>query len=274
MLERGKILEKSYIERFVAFLGEHAWTSSLTPILRSFLESKHDENDIDTLITAITKKVETVLRDSIKEYQSSATESDLVGIALLDLAVNCHLIRSKEEPLYHTIYWVLKKPRNTSHHKFKMYPLKQLELILLQTDEAIEELRGLIKSEYVATSRIFVDPETSKIKIKAKVFLPDRTAVPDSRKVMANLLFSDKTSVPLELRPETDGYRHAEYDYRGNSAGTLQVTYVAVEGTNRVFAQSEATLVIPWVSGKCPKCGNAIYFGHSRCSNCGETLYV
>jgi hypothetical protein len=272
--KRRNTLEKSYIERFVTFLGEHTWHSSLTPMLTSFLDGNHDENAIDRLITAVTKKIETVLRDSIKEYQGSARESDLVGTALLNQAVDCHLIESKEEPLYHTIYWVLKKPRNTSHHRFKMYPLKQLELILLQADEAIDELRNRIRPEYDAASHIVIDPQETTIKIKAKVFSPTKKVVPDEQKVEANLQFSNGRVVPLELRPQQDGYRHNEYDYRGNSAGTLTVAYSVLEGSKRSFVQVNSTLVIPWTSAICSKCGKEIQWGQGRCSNCGETLYV
>lgn len=267
-------MERNYIERFAVFLGEHIWNNSLAQILTSFLGSRHDESDIDTLIMAITKKVETVLRDSIREHQGSSKESDRVGIALLNYAVDCHLISSKEEPLYHTIYWVLKEPRNASHHKFKMYPLKQLELILLQTDEAIDELRNRLRSEYEAKSRIILDPKGTKIKIKAKMFSPDKIAIPDDRKVEANLQFYDEKIVPLELRPQADGYRYAEYDYRGNSAGTLRVTYSVIERSKHIIAQGEHTLVVPYINDKCPKCGGEVQLGQGRCPSCGNMLYL
>ena len=266
-------LDENYIEKFLTFLSEHNWHNSLTPILTSFLESRHNENDIDSLIGAVTKKVETVLRDSIKEYQGSAKESDLVGIGLLNCAISCHLIRS-EEPLYHTIYWILRKPRNTSHHRFKMYPLKQLELILLQADEAIDELRNKMKAEYDAACRIIIDPQATTIKIRAKLFSPTKNVVPDDQKVEAILKFSDGNVKPLELRPQKDGYRYNEYDYRGNSAGTISITYNVIEGSRRYFAETGSALVIPWPSGICPKCGKEIRWGQSRCMNCGEIPYV
>lgn len=266
-------MEENYIEKFIAFLSEHNWQNSLTPILASFLESRHDENDIDSLIAAVTKKVETVLRDSIKEYQGSARESDLVGIALLNYAIGCHLIGGKE-PLCHIIYWILKKPRNTSHHRFKIYPLKQLELILLLADEAIDELRNKTKAGYDAGSRIIVDPQASTIKIRAKLFSPTKNVVPDDQKVEANLKFSDGNIKALELRPQKDGYRYNEYDYRGNSAGPLTITYSVFDGSRPSFAEMGSALVIPCLSGKCPKCGKDIRYGQGRCMNCGEIPYV
>ena len=79
---------------------------------------------------------------------------------------------------------------------------------------------------------------------------------------------------PLELRPQKDGYRYNEYDYRGNSAGTLTISYSVFEGSRRFFAQMGSALVIPWPSGKCPKCGKDVREELGRCMNCVEILYV
>jgi hypothetical protein len=98
--------------------------------------------------------------------------------------------------------------------------------------------------------------------------------VPDDQKVEANLKFSDGNIKALDLRPQKDGYRYNEYDYRGNSAGSLTITYSVFDGSRRSFAEMGSALVIPWPSGKCPKCGKDIRYGQGRCMNCGEIPYV
>lgn len=265
---------QSYITRFHTFLSEVNWHEALIPIITTFLESRHIETDIDNLLMQATKKVEMILRNSIQQLQGSSERLKVGGIKLLDYAVHYHLIKNKEDPLYSLIYWILKEPRNTSHHTFKIHPFNELVLIVLQVDKAIRELTNRLKSNYDARMRITVDPEKTKIKIRTKVFRPNKTVLPDTEKVEAHMRYSNGRIVTLDLKPNGNGYRYGEYDYRGNAAGTISLNYRGINGNKRFLTSSASTVTIFPIDRRCPECGKEIEYGKGTCQNCGTRIYI
>jgi len=267
--------ELEYIRRFITFLQEHDWHNELRPNITTFLDSKHIETDVDNLLMGITKKVETVLRDSIQQHQGSTERTREVGIRLLNSAVHCHLIKNKEELLYALLYWILKEPRNIHHHDFKLHPLKNLILFMLQSDYAIGALKNLLASSFEGRFNLDINEDEKSIKISnVKVFCPDKTELPEDAKLEAFLTFSNGKGANVELKPNGDGRRSGKYDYRGASAGTVNVRLGGVVSTT-TFTTASSSMVFLWPRYKnCPKCGATVSENDSRCPKCGHRFYI
>lgn len=266
-----------YVEKFVRFLQEATWHRSHLEIITSFLEARRfATSDIDSLMMAITKNVETNLRSALALHLGSAVPNDRsYGVRLLDYAVNCHLIPNKEHPLYALLYWILKEPRNTSHHDFTSYPYNTLVMFMTEANEALEQICRLIKPTYGAYLRTNYDEKEKKIKIdNVTVLRPNGTPLPADQKVEAILNFADKKvkTIPLTYG---SGSWHGEYDARGEACGTVSCFLKGLNhGTHFVASSgSNATVSFP-TNESCPHCGQTISVGTYVCPKCGKRLYL
>lgn len=265
----------NYVDRFVRFLREENWHEILIPAITTFLESKYTESDIDNLMMSASKSVETVLRSTLQRFQGSSTGLNISGEKLLESAVHCHLIESKEAPLYSLVSWIIKEPRNTSHHEFKLYPSKFLVLSILQADNAIRKIDELVTSRYDGSFKLELDEPNKKIILKdVQIFRPDKTNLPNSEKAEGFLTFTDKKTTGVGLKPNGDGTRSGEYDYRGDAAGTVWVNLRGINGKTPFVTMSGSTAYLSVNYKKCPNCERDIDDRATICPNCGNRFYI
>jgi len=264
-----------YIDKFVRFLKEVNWHEALIPPITTFLESKYTESDVDNLMMSSSKTVETVLRNTMQQLQGSTVGLNLSGERLLESAVNCHLIKNKDAPLYTLIFWIFKEPRNTAHHEFELYPYKFLVLSTLQADYAVREIDELTKSRYESSFKLELDEPKKEIRLNdVRIFRPDKTNLPSTEKAEGFLTFTNGKTASVALTPNTNGTRSGRYDYRGDAAGTIRVNLRGINGQKPFIAQSGSTAFISMQSKMCPKCGRSIDERASKCPHCGNRLYV
>lgn len=264
-----------YVIKFLNFIREENWHEALIPSITVFSDSKHTVQDIDNLLMAVTKRVETFLKNSILQFQGSTSKSKYYGIRLLDYAIDCHLIKKKEEPLYHLIYWILKEPRNISHHIFSLYPLKTLKLFMLEVDHAIGSLDDLLKSGLKARFNLTIDEEHSEIAFyNVKVYSPNNELLPLDEKVEGYLYFSDERNIPVSLKPNGNGSRFGSYCYKGEAAGTIWARVGGVYQGERFLAPASSSAFLSPDYGTCPFCNSDIKPGSSICPYCGKRLRI
>ena len=264
-----------YVKKFLSFIREENWHEALIPSITVFSDSKHTLQDIDNLLMAVTKRVETFLRDSIQQFQGSTIRSNLWGIRLLDYAVNCHLIKNKEEPLYHLIYWILKEPRNISHHEFLLHPLKRLKLYMFQVDRAISSLDNLLKSNFKARYKITKDEENKEIKFEeVEVFTPDNILLSLDEKVEGYLYFPNGRNPNVQLKPNGNGTRFGSYNYKGEAAGTISARVGGIYQGERFLTSASSVVYASTDYGTCPFCNSDIEPGSSICPYCGKRLPI
>lgn len=225
---------------------------------------------------SVTKKVETTLKDSIEKTQGHPLPPRTSGIKLLDYALGCHLIKSKGDPLYSLLYWLLKEPRNTSHHEFIVYPYNSLVQFMLEANAAIQKTKDRIGTSYSGSFVLFFDPEKKTIEVNdVKVWRPNQIPLPSDQKVEATFKFSNGSMKTLPLRPNGGSSWKEKYDARGESAGTVWVGLRGVNHGKRFLVPSGSTTYLsPQIGETCPYCGHKLEFRGSICPNCGSRLYV
>lgn len=206
-----------YIGKIIAFLNlETAWNKSIVGDITISLNKKNQtKDDIDSLVMAVTKKVETRLRETLAKHlgRNVPRERDH-GIGLLDYAVDSHLIRSKNEPIYYLIYLILKEPRNSSHHTFPDYPFKTTAMVISEANEALQRIDTLIQPAYSSHLHTNYDPANKKINIKTEILKPNGTFLSQDQKVEVTLQFQNSVkTVPLTYGSVNTWI--GEYDVRG-----------------------------------------------------------
>lgn len=266
-----------YIQKFVRFLHDANWHRSLLNAITDFLDTRrYSLSQVDALIMSVTKTVEISLRDAVSRYQGSSVPKDLsYGVKLLNYAVKCGLIQDYKEPIYALLYWILKEPRNTSHHEFISYPYNTLVLFLSEANEAVERIENMIESTYKTHFKVTYDEESRKIKIEnAKILRPNGTPLPADQKVEASIKFPDKTTKTLPLN-HNGNHWSGEYDARGQACGTISIYLEGINHGKHFIAPSASTIMVSPLYGEaCPKCGRLIDAETYICPNCGNRLRV
>jgi len=267
-----------HVQKFIRFLRDANWHRSLLKMITDFLEGhRYSASEIDSLMMSVTKAVETNLRDAVTRCQESPVPRNVsYGIRLLNYAVNCGLIRNREEPIYALLYWIFKEPRNTSHHEFVSYPYNTLVLFMSEANEALERIEHLIEYPYRAHFNMIYDQEEQKIKIEnAKIWRPNGTPLPTDQKVEISINFPDRTLKTIPLSPHENGYWRGEYDARGQLCGTVYTYLGVVNHGTRFVVSSGSTIAVTFPSGEsCPYCGSLITWDTSICPYCGKRLRV
>ncbi|MHA1280159.1 MAG: zinc ribbon domain-containing protein [Candidatus Helarchaeota archaeon] len=262
-------------ESFESFLRTHQWHNKLLDPITIYLDSSQNDTNVDNLLMSVTKIVETSLRENIQRKLSSKDKSPEVGIRLLDSAVHCHFIKSKDEPLYSLLFWILKEPRNLHHHEFQYHPVKSLQLFILQADHAIFEMEKIWQSQYRGEFKVEVHEEEKTIEVyEAKVYNFENEDITEDIKLDANFTFSNGKTGAIKLDSNGGGYKHGKYDYRGNAAGTLRIGLAGVTYDNTFVTQSGSTAFLVSNYQKCPKCGKVVQSQDWRCSFCGERFFI
>lgn len=197
-----------------------------------------------------------------------------VGIQLLDYTVDGHLINSKESSIYSLLFWILKEPRNISHHHFKMYPLKKLMLYVLECDEALTEIDNLTRTDYNVNYKIKLEDNATKLEIyDVEVYTPENVKVRPDTKVEAHIGYIDgsKKTTPLTYQ---SGYWTGSHDNRGSPMGTYSV-HVAGFHLGKHFTAQSGSMAMAYQPGrKCSKCGNTLSSGEIQCSNCRSYVFI
>jgi hypothetical protein len=246
-------------------------------MITSFLEAgRFTASEIDSLMMTITKNVESNLRGALARHLGNAVPNDRsYGIRLLDYAVDCHLIPSKEHPLYALLYWILKEPRNTSHHDFTSYPYNTLVMFMTEANEALEQIERMIKPTYGAYLRTNYDEKEKKIKIdNVRVLRPNGSPLPGDQKVEAILNFADKKVKTIPLTFGTDSW-HGEYDARGEACGTASCFLQGLNHGTHFVATSGSSITVSFPANEpCPNCGEIVSSGTSVCPKCGKRLHL
>jgi hypothetical protein len=272
-----------YIKKFVKFLRDATWEKTLSQPIDNFKKAKsYTRTEIDNLLMSITKSVETTLKGAIKKLQAKPLPKKACGVELLNYALGCGLIKSKEDPLYSLAYYILKEPRNTSHHEFAIYPYNALVRFSLEANEAIEQIESRIRGRYAGTGIFSFNEKEKVIQVKkVKVQRPNGTQLPSNKKVEARFKLSNGSFKNLLLKPNGNGLFEGTYDARGLPAGTLWWDLIGIDEGGEHFTTSSANTAVlyPSIGTKCPKCGKLlnlplIDYGRVVCDKCGHPLEI
>jgi len=265
-----------YIEKFVKFLSDTNWHKFLIDSINKYIIGCHSLTEIDKLFMSITKIIEMFLVDAVTKKQGSPVPSKFsYGIKLLNYAIQCRLIKSKDEPIYSLLYWIFKEPRNTSHHNFLIYPYNTLVMFMTEFNEAMERIENLVQSSYRANFNTRYNQTDKKIEIEnVQVWIPDGTPLPDNQKVEAAIKFSDQRTktTPLEYNGT---YWKGNYDTRGLVCGLGSVYIQGVNRTENFVVTSGSVVVISFPIGQnCPNCRRTITSNTYFCPYCGAQLTI
>ena len=267
-----------YVEKFVRFLHDANWHKSLLDIITDFIEGhRYTVSEIDSLIMSVTKKVETSLLDAVVRHQgSSVPVQRSYGTKLLKYAVKSGLIQSPEEPVYSLLNWIIKEPRNTSHHEFVSYPYNTLVLFMSEANQAIEQIEHLIEDPYEAYFRMAYEEDEKKIKIEnAKVLRPNGSTLPIDQKAEILLKFPNQMLKTVPLTPDENDNWKGEYDTRGEQCGTIWGYITGVNHGRHFETSSGSSIAVTFPLGEsCPECGHPITSNTYICPNCGTRLKV
>lgn len=265
-----------YISKFVRFLQDATWDATLRPAIIDFIMGKrYTVNEIDNLIMSATKSVETTLKKTIATIQSKSVPKTIFGVNLLNHALGCGLVKGKNDPLYSLIYYLLREPRNTSHHEFTVYTFNAIAQFMLETNAAIQQIKSRKRGDYTGTLDFsFDDGKTIKIE-KARVLRPNGTQLPPDQKVEVRFTLSDNSAKTILLKPDKNGFFVGDYDARGLPAGTLWWDLIGVdEGKPFTTVSGSLAVMYPSIGTKCPNCDVLIDYGSWVCSHCGYRLTI
>lgn len=267
-----------YIEKFVKFLHDANWHRSILDKVTHFLEAQHfTTGDIDSLLMEVTKTVESNLRATVARHMGKKIpQNRSYGIKLLNLAVDSHLILNREHPLYGFLCWILKGPRNTSHHEFTNYPFNTLVMFMTEANQALEGIENLFEPTHKAYLKTRYDKSEKKIKIESgKILRPDGTPLPNDQKVEVAICLPDKKVKTIPLTQNETGDWQGEYDVRGEACGTLSCYLEGLNHGTHFTTSSGSSVVVSYSLNKpCPKCGHVITSDTSFCPKCGERLRI
>jgi len=268
-----------YIERLVVFLSqETSWNQSIVGTITSFLSKPgHTINDVDSLMMVVTKEVESKLRETLAKHLGRPLPDDKsYGTRLLDYTVDCHLIQSKEEPIYALLYLILKEPRNTSDHTFTNYPYKTIVMVISEANEALERIDTLIQPKYSSFLRANYDLPNKRINIEAQIFRPDRALLPDDQKAEVTLNFPNNRVKTVPLSPDSLDTWKGEYDVRGETCGTVSLFVRGFDNGNAFLASSGSSIPVYYPVGyPCPNCRSPVVASFvSICPKCGKQLEI
>lgn len=267
-----------YINKFLKFLKDANWCDSLLPTINQFInESQYTKIVIDNYVMNITKNVETTLRSSINQKQRTKVPNTICGTALIERALGCKLIEKKEDPLYGLLVYIIKEPRNTSHHEFKIYPFNSLVQFSLEANKAIIKINSRTKEEdeYFANFLVTYEHTSKNIVIdNLSIVRPDGSKLPTDQKVEIELKTQNDSFKTFPLEPKNGDFWNGRYDARGLNLGTVTVHAFGVDNGIDFHAVGGTVTVLSLSNTKCPFCGKIITHSTCICNSCGNQLSV
>lgn len=172
---------------------------------------------------AITKLVETKLRDAVQRFTGATIPKGRHGLSLLNYAKTKKLIpepRRGTDCLYYSIFWFLSNPRNKSHHIFTNFRLPTLLLCVTTANYILEEIGRLSEGDELYKAKVTINPLPN---FKLSVTVEDlfKGAEPaEIGNLEIRLNAPDKTLRTIPLKEEEEDRWKTEFSYYGYSEGT------------------------------------------------------
>jgi hypothetical protein len=223
------------------------------------------EQSIDELLMSASKLVDSKLKEALQQF-SGATVGQDSGAQVLDRCVKSGLIQSRDEPVYHYLFWYFSDRRNTSHHEFREYEADDLIAFIVQTESALEQIESLRGRPKFVEAKLEVKPDPQKglATIGVSELRQGSGLIQDAR-VEAVIRRPDRLTQTVPLMQSGTAWG-GMYDFRGLPTGTYSLR-IQGESPAGSFTTSSGTAV--FISGRtCARCGNPLGPFMAVCPHC------
>jgi hypothetical protein len=225
------------------------------------------EQSIDELLMTSSKLVDSKLREVLEQFTGAAAgQGD--ATAVLERCIKSGLIRSRDEPIYHYLYWYFTDRRNASHHEFPEYGPDDLVAFIVQTQFALEQVESLRGTPRFVEAKFDIrqDPTRGLASIDVSKLWQGSNLIHDAR-VEAIIRRPDRQIDRIPL-VQSGGSWGGMYDYRGLPTGSYNLR-IQGEYSAGGFTTSSGAEV--YVSGRiCGQCGRPIEPFTAVCPHCSK----
>jgi hypothetical protein len=220
---------------------------------------------IDELLMSASKLVDSRLRDALEQF-TGATVGRGSAIEILDSCVKSGLIRNRDEPTYHYLFWYFGDRRNTSHHEFREYKADDLIAFIIQTQFALEQIEALRGRQRLVEAKFDVkqDPQKGLAKIGVSELWQASSLIQDVR-VEAVIRRPDRLTETIPLMQSGSGWSGMyDFSYRPTGPYNFRIQGNSPSGP---FVTSSGSLV--YNSGRtCAKCKTPLEPFTAVCPRC------
>ena len=218
---------------------------------------------VDELLMTASKLVDSKLKETLEQF-TGAIVKQASGISILEQCVKSSLIQSRDDPLFHHLFWYFTDRRNQSHHEFREYGFTDLVTFILETQSALEHIASLRRQNVEAKFVINQDQERGQAMIDVFKLWQGSSPIMDAR-VEAIIRRPDRQTNQVPLTQSSRGWS-GRYDYRGFPTGSYNVRFRGESAAGPFDTASGANI---YVSGRtCASCGHQLEPFTVRCPYC------
>lgn len=221
---------------------------------------------VDELLMSASKLVDSKLKEALEQFTGTQVGRARGAIDVLQRCVEEGLIRSRDEPVFHYLYWYFTDRRNQSHHEIREYTFSDLVAFMLETQSALEQIASLRSRQRPAEAKFDIkqDPERGQATIDVLQLWQGSSPIRDAR-LEAVIRRPDRQTDRLPLTQTSIGWG-GTYDYRGLPTGSYNFR---IQGASAAGAFGTASGANIYVSGRvCAKCGGRLEPFTALCPNC------
>lgn len=223
---------------------------------------------VDEIIMSMSKLVESRLKEAI-ENATGTSAGDATGSDLLTMAVGSGLIRSRDEPLYHFLFWYFGERRNPAHHDFGNYSVSELLNFIMNTQDALEKVDEIRRVPRYVDAQFHVANDMHSGRVTITVDNLSRAGNPITEgRLEAVIRRPDgvASSVPL-LRSNPGSPWVGSYEYRGLVIGTYRFRIQGSDQLGLFTTSSGSTISVS--PRTCVKCTQNLDAFSLVCPRCG-----
>jgi hypothetical protein len=224
------------------------------------------DQSVDELLMTLSKMVEARLKKVIEDFTASTVQSR-TGRETLDKAVDYHLIRDNNEPVYHLLSWYFSYRRNPTHHTFTSYSPHNLVSYVMGTQEALENVEQLAtRPSFAKASFQFTqDIQGGRYAFRVDEIIHHSSRVGEARlDVVVKAPNGGIVRVPLT---ESSGSWSGVLDCRGWATGSYPFHFRGEYSSGFFLTSSGSAFTVS--SRNCQNCHSPLGAFSTTCSTCG-----
>lgn len=243
------MLAKGLIQKFNETVRDVSWNKALAEEIQDYLNRQnYSLKAIDKLLMAVTKLVESGLREAVRDFTGEEIpRNKRHGIDLLNYAKSKGLIpepRRGTDRVYYAMYWYMSTQRNTTHHVFTNFGLPALMLLVSTGNYILDQIERLAKSNEFYKAKISAEYDATNYIMRISVediIKGDENA--NVASMDAHLKAPDKAIRTIPLQKNEFRWQTQINTY-GYALGTYRVDVAGYTDNKVRFTVSGSTIVV------------------------------